>query len=65
MLMWNCSTEEIERCKNRDMLEQLLAELAGDYPAFREVFLDERDIYLTNTLQVAATAKPSTGAGNY
>lgn len=39
------------------MLEQLLAELAGEYPAFREVFLDERDIYLTNSLQAAATLK--------
>ncbi|ERL93200.1 traB domain-containing protein [Dendroctonus ponderosae] len=58
------STEEIERCKNRDMLEQLLAELAGDYPAFREVFLDERDIYLTNTLQIAAALKPADRAGH-
>ncbi|KAJ8930704.1 hypothetical protein NQ314_016469 [Rhamnusium bicolor] len=39
------------------MLEQLLADLAGEYPAFREVFLDERDIYLTNSLQAAALSK--------
>ncbi|KAJ8956879.1 hypothetical protein NQ318_014296 [Aromia moschata] len=39
------------------MLEQLLADLAGEYPAFREVFLDERDIYLTYSLQDAAQAK--------
>ncbi|KAG5889598.1 hypothetical protein JTB14_024019 [Gonioctena quinquepunctata] len=51
------SAEEIEKCKNRDMLEQLLAELAGEYPAIREVFLDERDIYLTNSLQAAALSK--------
>lgn len=51
------SVEDIENCKKRDMLEQLLAELAGEYPAFREVFLNERDIFLTNSLQCAATSK--------
>lgn len=56
-ILLHFSVEEIEKCKNRDMLEQLLAELAGEYPAFREVFLDERDIYLTNSLQAAAQAK--------
>lgn len=39
------------------MLEQLLADLSGEYPAFREVFLDERDIFLTSSLQSAAEAK--------
>lgn len=50
----NFSVEEIEKCKKRDMLEQLLADLAGEYPAFGEVFLDERDIFLTHSLQAAA-----------
>lgn len=36
------------------MLEQLLADLAGEYPAFGEVFLDERDVFLTHSLQAAA-----------
>lgn len=47
------------------MLEQLLADMAGEYPAFGEVFLDERDIYLTNSLQAAALSKlkPKTGPG--
>ncbi|XP_066261651.1 traB domain-containing protein [Euwallacea similis] len=57
------SIEEIEKCKNRDMLEQLLADLAGEYPAFREVFLDERDIFLTNCLQNAAANKPKSKPG--
>lgn len=48
------SVEEIEKCKKRDMLEQLLADLAGEYPAFGEVFLDERDVFLTYSLQAAA-----------
>ncbi|XP_050315071.1 traB domain-containing protein-like [Anthonomus grandis grandis] len=52
------SAEEIEKCKNRDMLEQLLAELAGEFPGFKEVFLVERDIYLTSSLQAAARMRP-------
>lgn len=36
------------------MLEQLLAEMAGEYPALGEVFVTERDIFLTFTLQQAA-----------
>lgn len=49
------------------MLEQLLADMAGEYPAFGEVFLDERDIYLTNSLQAAALSKlkPKGGPGKY
>lgn len=51
------SKEEIERCKRRDMLEQLLAEMAGEYPALGEVFVDERDIYLTHSLQIVASQR--------
>lgn len=51
------SKEEIERCKRRDMLEQLLAEMAGEYPALGEVFVDERDVYLTHSLQMAASSR--------
>ncbi|CAH0557567.1 unnamed protein product [Brassicogethes aeneus] len=54
--------EDIEKCKNRDMLEQLLADLAGEYPAFREVFLDERDIFLTNSLQAASKERLKSSA---
>lgn len=39
------------------MLEQLLSEMAGEYPALGEVFVNERDIYLTNTLQQAALSE--------
>ncbi|XP_031344164.1 traB domain-containing protein isoform X2 [Photinus pyralis] len=48
------SKEEIEKCKRRDMLEQLLADMAGEYPALGEVFVDERDIYLTHSLQMVS-----------
>lgn len=36
------------------MLEQLLTELAGEYPGFQDVFLNERDIFLTHSIQAAA-----------
>ncbi|XP_044751167.1 traB domain-containing protein [Coccinella septempunctata] len=47
------SKEDIEKCKNRDMLEQILAEFAEHYPEFKEVFVAERDIFLTYSLQNA------------
>lgn len=48
------SKEDIENCKQRDMLEELLAEMAGEFPALGEVFVRERDCYLTHSLQTAA-----------
>lgn len=47
------SKEEVERCKRRDLLEKMLAEMAGEFPALGEVFVKERDIYLTHSLQLA------------
>lgn len=54
VFLFYCSKEEIEKCKKRDMLEQLLAEMAGEFPTIGEVFVNERDIFLTNSLQRAA-----------
>lgn len=52
-VLYICSKEDIEKCKNRDMLEQILAEFAEHYPEFKEVFVAERDIFLTYSLQNA------------
>ncbi|XP_045470598.1 traB domain-containing protein [Harmonia axyridis] len=49
------SKEDIEKCKNRDMLEQILAEFAEHYPEFKEVFVAERDIFLTYSIQNAVS----------
>lgn len=49
------SVEDVEKCKQADMLEEVMQELAGEYPQFREVFVTERDLYLCHSLQVAAT----------
>ncbi|VDO34874.1 unnamed protein product [Haemonchus placei] len=42
--------EEVEKCKQRDLLEQLLAEMAGDFPKLTKIFVDERDAYMTHAL---------------
>lgn len=51
------TVEDIEKCKEKDMLEQVLSDFSEQYPAFKEVFLDERDIYLTNSLQQAVQSR--------
>lgn len=51
------SKEDVEQCKQKDLLEELMQEMAGEYPAFRNVFVSERDLYLCHSLQVAATPK--------
>lgn len=48
------SLKEVEECKQRDLLEKLLKEMAGEYPAFSDVFVKERYLYLCHSLQVAA-----------
>lgn len=48
------SLKEVEACKQRDLLEKLMADMAGEFPAFSDVFVKERDLYLCHSLQVAA-----------
>lgn len=47
--------EEVEKCKQKDLLEELMEQMAGEYPVFRDVFVSERDLYLCHSLTVAAT----------
>jgi len=49
------SKEEVERCKQKDLLEEMLHEMTGEFPALSRVFVTERDIFLANTLRLAAT----------
>ena len=53
--------EEVEKCKDRDLLENMLAEMAGEFPALSRVFVAERDLFLAHSLQLTAE---STGGGN-
>lgn len=48
------SLEEVERCKQKKMLEDMLEEMAEDFPPLKRVFVVERDMYLCHSLQVAA-----------
>lgn len=48
------SKEEVERCKQKDLLEEMLAEMTGEFPELSQVFVTERDIYLAYSLQMAA-----------
>uniref|UniRef100_A0A1I7V9H1 TraB domain-containing protein n=2 Tax=Loa loa TaxID=7209 RepID=A0A1I7V9H1_LOALO len=42
--------EEVERCKKSDMLEELLKQMAGEFPLLSKIFVEERDLYMTNAL---------------
>jgi len=42
--------EDVERCKNKDLLEALLKEMAGEFPQLSKILVDERDQYMTNVL---------------
>uniref|UniRef100_A0A1A9WS39 TraB domain-containing protein n=1 Tax=Glossina brevipalpis TaxID=37001 RepID=A0A1A9WS39_9MUSC len=57
------SMEEVEECKQRDLLEKLMKEMAGEFPAFSNVFVKERDLFLCHSLQLAALPQsPSDGS---
>ncbi|KAF2360216.1 Pheromone shutdown TraB [Trinorchestia longiramus] len=55
------SKEDVEKCKNKDMIEELLAEMTGQFPAISEVFVTERDMYLSHSLHLACCPSPLTG----
>lgn len=50
----NITKEEVEQCKQKDLLEELMREMAGEFPKFGQVFVDERDLYLCYSLQLAS-----------
>ena len=45
--------EEIEKMKQQDVLETLLAEIGKSLPALRKILIDERDQYLTHKIKSA------------
>lgn len=42
--------EDVEKCKDKDILEQLLKDLGGEYPGFKRVILDERNVFLAHSI---------------
>merc|ERR1712156_73676 len=54
--------EDVERCKQKDLLESMLEEMAGEYPAMSRVFVDERDTFLAYSLRQASEAPVQNGS---
>ncbi|XP_054273412.1 traB domain-containing protein isoform X2 [Macrosteles quadrilineatus] len=50
--------EEVEKCKQKDLLDQMLKEMSGEFPELGRVFVEERDMYLTYSLQLATRHQP-------
>lgn len=48
--------EEVEKCKQKDLLEEMLKEITGEFPTLSSVFVAERDVYLTYSLQLASSS---------
>jgi len=48
------SKEDVEKCKQKDLLEEMLREMTGEFPAMSYVFLNERDMYLAHSLRLAS-----------
>lgn len=49
--------EEVEKCKQRDLLQSMLGEIQNEYPSLSHVLVQERDVFLTYSLQLAATPR--------
>ena len=47
------SKEDVEKCKQKDLLEQTMSEMIGEFHALHQTIVAERDIYLTHTLRQA------------
>ena len=47
------SKEEMESYKNKDILEELISRMTKEYPVLKSVFVDERDTFLTHSIQIA------------
>jgi len=44
----------VEKLKNKDLLATLMLQMAVDYPELEKVIIDERDKFLTYSLQSCA-----------
>ncbi|XP_065836357.1 traB domain-containing protein-like [Oscarella lobularis] len=46
--------EDVEKCKDKDLLAQMMEQMTGEFPDLTKVFVNERDAYLAHTFQKAA-----------
>lgn len=61
------SQEDIEELKKSDLLDAMLKEFGSSFPEFKKVLIDERDMYLTNSLRESYQPIPNefVPGGNY
>ena len=45
--------EDVEKYKQKDMLQATIEEMAGEYPNFSRVLVEERDVFLAHSLRMA------------
>uniref|UniRef100_A0A8C4WY09 TraB domain containing n=1 Tax=Eptatretus burgeri TaxID=7764 RepID=A0A8C4WY09_EPTBU len=53
------SSEDVEQCKQKDLLEQMMAEMIGEFPNLHRTIVAERDVYLTHSLRQSARPVPT------
>lgn len=58
--------EDVEKLKNKDVLETVLSEIGDSFPEIRRILIDERDQYLTEKIRTAPgqTIVAVVGAGH-
>ena len=61
---YSFSKEEVEKCKQKDLLEEMLREMTGEFPGLSQVFVKERDLFLAEFLHKTATMLPNPEAEN-
>ncbi|KAI6223571.1 hypothetical protein M3Y99_01455900 [Aphelenchoides fujianensis] len=47
--------EDVEKCKDKDLLEALLKEMAGEFPQLSQIFVNERDQFMVHVLHEILT----------
>ena len=60
VILFSYSKEDVERCKQKDLLAEILAEMTGDFPEIYEIIVKERDAYLARSLRLAAIPREVT-----
>lgn len=51
LYLYGFSKEDIEKAKRRDLLEEVLREMAGEFPELTKIFVKERDLYMAHVLR--------------
>ncbi|KAG1649869.1 TraB domain-containing protein [Nymphon striatum] len=52
----NITPEDVEKCKESDLMEKMMSDMTGQYPVISKVFIEERDKYLAYQLEAATHA---------